>query len=75
MVSIEQITIENFEKKYPNQNKSKTILYLIEISKKFIASSCQITNNFFTQMGTIGNLNKNGDYISKYVDKEDLVTA
>ena len=26
-------------------------------------------------MGIIGDLNKNGDYVSKHMDKEDLVTA
>ena len=26
-------------------------------------------------MGIIGNLKKNGDYVSKHMDKEDLITA
>ena len=26
-------------------------------------------------MGIIGNLKENGDYVSKHVDKEDIVTA
>ena len=37
--------------------------------------SCQIADTFFTQMGVIGNLNENGDYVSKHMDKEDLITA
>ena len=37
--------------------------------------SCQIADTFFTQMGIIGNLNENGDYTSKHMDKEDLVTV
>ena len=73
--SIEQITIKYFETIYPDNKKSKTILYLINKSKKVIPSSCQIADTFFTHMSIIGNLNENGDYVSKHMDKEDFVTA
>ena len=67
--SIEQITIKNFQTIHLDKNKSKTTLYLINKSKKIIPSSCRIADTFFTQMGIIGNLNENGDYV------EDFVTA
>ena len=73
--SIEQIIINYFETIYPDNKKSKTILYLINKSKKVIPSSCRIADIFFTHMSIIGNLNENGDYISKHMDKEGFVTA
>ena len=48
---------------------------MINKSKKVIPFSCQIVDTFFTQMGIIGNLNENGDCVSKHMDKEDLVTV
>ena len=44
-------------------------------SKKVLPSSCQIADTFFTHMSIIGYLNENGDYLSKHMDKKDLVTA
>ena len=73
--SIEQITIQYFETMYPDKKRSKTILSLLKKSKKVIPLSCRIADTFFTQMGIIGNLKENGDYVSKHMDKEDLVTA
>ena len=72
---IEQITIKYFETIYPDNKKSKTILYLINKSKKIIPSSCRIVDAFFTHMSIIGNLNENGDYVSNHTDKEDFVTV
>ena len=48
---------------------------LINKSKKVIPSSCQNAHTFFTHMRVIGNLNENGDYVSKHIDKVGFVTA
>ena len=48
---------------------------MINKSKKVIPSSYQIADTFFIQMGIICNLNENGDYVSKHMKKEDLVTV
>ena len=45
------------------------MLYLINKAKKVMPYT------FFIQMGIIGNFNKNGKYVSKHMDKEDLVIA
>ena len=47
---------------------------MINKSKK-VPSSCRIADTFFTHMSIIGNLNENGDYVSKHMDKEYFVTA
>ena len=73
--SIEQIAIKYFETIYPDNKKSKRILYLINKSKKAIRSSCRIVDTFFTHMSIIGNLNENGDYTSKHIDKDNFITA
>ena len=44
-------------------------------SMKVIPSSCQIADTFFTYMIIIGNLNENGAFVSKHMDKDDFVTA
>ena len=67
--------IDNNHIFWNNSSRKKTILYLINKSKKVIPSSCQIADTFYAQMGIIGNLNGNCDYVSKHMDKEDLVTA
>ena len=66
--STEGITIEYFETIYPDY-KIKTILYLINKAKKAISSSCRIADTFLTQTDIIGNLNENGDCLSKHIDK------
>ena len=62
-------------KQFIQIKNSKTILYLINKSKKVIPSSCQIADTFFTHISIIGNLNKNGDYVSKHMDKDNFVTT
>ena len=64
-----------FWKNLTKLEKSKTILFLINKAKKVIPSSCRIVYSFYTQMSIIGNLNENGDYLCKHMDKEDLVSA
>ena len=54
---------------------SKTILYLKNKSMNVMSSSFLTADTFFTQMGIIGNLNESGDYVSKHMDKKDLITA
>ena len=48
---------------------------MINKAKKIIPSSCQIADTLITQISIIGNLNKNGDYVSKHVEKDDFITA
>ena len=47
---------------------------MIQKVKKFIPSSCQIGNTFFTHMAVVSSLSTNGDLVSEYIDKDDFIT-
>ena len=48
---------------------------MIQQAKRVISSSCRIGYTFFTHMAVIGNLSKNCDLVSKYIDKDDFITV
>ena len=47
---------------------------MIQKAKKVLPSSCCIRDTFFTHMAVIGNLNTNGNLVSKHIDKDDFIT-